>query len=130
MDGQTLGRLRAICLAMPDATEKLTWGEHPTFRVRDRIFAQHHDNHHRPGRVALWCKAAPGIQDALVGAAPERFFVPPYVGHHGWLGLRLDGVVDWDEVASLVEESYRLTAPKRAVAELDRRAGSAAEPGP
>jgi predicted DNA-binding protein (MmcQ/YjbR family) len=121
MSDDPLDRLRAICLALPEATEQLTWGEHPTFRVRDKIFAQYHANHHGDGRLALWCKAPPGAQDVLVGSDPERFFVPPYVGHHGWIGARLDVAPDWDHVADLVEESYRMTAPKRLAATLDRR---------
>jgi hypothetical protein len=110
--------LRAICLALPEATEKTAWGE-PTFRVRDKMFAMYTDNHHRDGRVALWCKAPEGAQEILVGAAPTRFFVPPYVGHKGWIGVRLDIEVDWNEVAEHVKESYRMTAPRQLVRLLD-----------
>lgn len=102
-------RLRAICLALPEAMEKEAWGD-PTFRVRDRIFAMFKQG---DGRPSLWCKALPGSQTVLVGADPERFFVPPYVGHRGWVGMRLDRWPDWNEVAELVRRSYRLTAPKR-----------------
>jgi predicted DNA-binding protein (MmcQ/YjbR family) len=102
-------RLRAICLALPEAMEKEAWGD-PTFRVRDRIFAMFKQG---DGRPSLWCKALPGSQTVLVGADPERFFVPPYVGHRGWVGMRLDRRPDWNEVAELVRRSYRLTAPKR-----------------
>ena len=109
MTDDALERLRALCLALPEATEKEAWGD-PTFRVRDKIFAMPKVG---DGRVSLWCKAPPDVQGMLVGSAPERFFVPPYVGHNGWTGVRLDGVVDWDEIADLVEESYRMTAPKR-----------------
>lgn len=109
-------RLRAICLALPEAVEKETW-EEPTFRVRNKIFAlQQHD---QDGRVAFWCKAPPGSQEVLVGADPQRFFVPPYLGCRGWVGVWLDGEPDWDEVAALVTRSYRLTAPKRLAARLD-----------
>ena len=101
-----LDRLRAICLALPEAAEKETW-DIPTFRIKDKIFAMAHD----PGTV--WCKAPRGVQAILVGAAPERFFVPPYVGHKGWIGFRLDHGTDWDEVAALIRRSYRMTAPKR-----------------
>ena len=73
------------------------------------------------GRVSMWCKAPPGAQVVLVGSDPERFFVPPYVGHRGWVGVRLDIEIDWDEVAGIVEESYRMTAPKRLAALLDGR---------
>jgi hypothetical protein len=104
-----LDRLRAICLALPEAAEKETW-DIPTFRIKDKIFAMAHD----PGTV--WCKAPAGVQAILVGAAPERFFVPPYVGHKGWIGFRLDRGTDWDEVAVLIRRSYRMTAPKRLAA--------------
>ena len=107
-------RLRKICLALPEAEERETWGD-PTFRVRDRIFAMVKRG---DGRVSLWCKAPPGSQMVLVGADPERFFVPPYVGHKGWVGVRLDDDPDWYEVAEIVRRSYRLTASKKLVALL------------
>ena len=107
-----LERLRAICLALPAATEKETWGD-PTWRVNNRIFAMQKGNY-EGGRPSVWFKAAAGGQEVLVGSAPDRFFVPPYVGHKGWVGLWLDGPrVDWEEAADLVEDSYRLIAPKR-----------------
>ena len=112
----SLGWLREVCLALPEATEQETWGD-PTFRVRGKIFAMHQRG---DGRPAVWCKAPAGAQGVLVGADPARFFVPPYVGHHGWIGVRLDAGIEWDEVADLVEESYRMTAPKRLAALLDR----------
>lgn len=111
-------RLREICLALPAATEKLAWGE-PTWRVRDRIFAQLEDHHHNSERVGVWLKAPDGAQEVLVGAAPGRFYRPPYVGHKGWVGAYLDVAdIDWDELAGLVEQSYRMVAPKRLLAEL------------
>ncbi len=118
MGDDPLGRVREICLALPETTEKLTWDTVPTFRVRDKIFAQYEANHHGDGRVSLWCKAPPGIQDILVGSDPAQFFVPPYVGHHGWIGVRLNVAVDWDEVSDLIHESYRMTAPNRLSAAL------------
>jgi predicted DNA-binding protein (MmcQ/YjbR family) len=108
-------RLRAICLALPEAEEREAWGD-PTWRVRDRIFAMEKRG---DGRISVWLKAPPGAQDVLVAADPARFFVPPYVGHRGWIGLRLDDGPDWDEVIALVARSYRLTAPKRLSARLD-----------
>ena len=114
MGDDPLARLRAICLALPEAAEQETWGD-PTFRVRGKIFAMPKGG---DGRVSLWCKAPPGMQDVLVAADPERYFVPPYVGHHGWIGVRLDPAPDWHDVADLVAESYRLTAPKRLAAQL------------
>jgi len=114
-----LGQLRGICGALPEFAEKVAWGT-PTFRVRNKMFGMFVDNHHGDGRLALWCKAPPGVQEILVGAAPARFFVPPYVGHNGWIGIRLDtDDVDWEEIAEHLRESYRLTAPKRLLATLD-----------
>ena len=89
-----------------------TWGD-PTFRVRGKIFAMEKRG---DGRISVWCKAPPGSQMVLVGADPDRFFVPPYVGPKGWIGMRLDRNPDWKEVAALVTRSYRLIAPKRLVA--------------
>jgi predicted DNA-binding protein (MmcQ/YjbR family) len=112
MPDDATDRLRKVCLALPEAVEKEAWGD-PTWRVRDKIFAMVKRG---DGRESLSCKAPPGSQMVLVGADPERFFVPPYVGHRGWVGMRLDGGPDWDEVALLVRRSYRLTAPKRLAA--------------
>ena len=109
MPERSVDRLRAICLSLPEAVEKETWGD-PTFRVRDRIFAL---VRHGDGRLSFWCKAPEGSQMVLVGADPDRFFVPPYVGHKGWVGVRLDPEPDWAEIAALVRRSYRLIAPKR-----------------
>src|ERR671910_932778 len=102
-------RLRAICLSLPEASEKEAWGD-PTFRIRDKIFAMEKRG---DGRISVWCKAPEGSQTVLVGADPRRFFVPPYVGHKGWVGVRLDSEPDWDEVEALIRRSYRLIAPKR-----------------
>src|SRR5918994_947744 len=115
MREQPIDRLRAICLALPGAVEKGAWGD-PTFRVRDKIFAMEKRG---DGRVSLWCKAPPGSKMVLVGADPERFFVPPYVGHKGWVGVRLDRGPDWEEVALLVRRSYRLIAPKSLASMID-----------
>lgn len=119
--GETpLDRLRAICLALPDATERLSHGE-PTWFVRGkRVFAMFADHHHND-ILGFWCPAPPGAQDVMVASAPGRFFVPPYVGHRGWLGVRLDVPVDWDEVAFLVTQAYRMVAPRQLVALLDGR---------
>jgi hypothetical protein len=114
-----LARVRKMCLALPEAHEKTAWGA-PTFRVRDRQFAMYLDNHHGDGRLALWCKAPPGAQEALVGADPERFFVPPYVGPSGWLGIHLDKGLDWGVIAGLVRDGYLEAAPKRLRAEVER----------
>jgi hypothetical protein len=117
MNDDPLDRLRMIALALPEATEGGGVGN-PSFRVRNKIFAMRHDLHR--GRWSCWCKAGPGVQEMLVAAEPERYFVPPYVGHHGWVGIWLDGEVDWVLVTDLVQKSYRMTAPKRLVAQLDK----------
>lgn len=104
-----LERLRAICLSLPDATEKETWGD-PTWRVRNRIFAMQKGNY-EGGRPSVWMKAPDGGQAVLVGAAPERFFVPPYVGGKGWIGVWLDPAdLDWEELTDLVEDSHAMVA--------------------
>jgi predicted DNA-binding protein (MmcQ/YjbR family) len=89
----------------------------PSWKVRDKIFAMQHGHEDRP---SVWFKAPPGVQELLVGAEPGRFFRPPYVGHAGWVGAWLDVAIDWEELGDLVDESYRMTAPKRLVAKLDR----------
>jgi predicted DNA-binding protein (MmcQ/YjbR family) len=121
----SLRRLRAICLALPEAEERETWGE-ATFRVRDKIFCMHHEGY-GDGPV-LTCKAPPGSQTILVGADPKRFYVPPYVGHKGWVGMRLGTGVDWREVGVLVKRSYSLTAPKKLLATLVEKTETVAAP--
>lgn len=113
MPPKPLTRLRKICLALPDAHEVEAWGE-PTFRVRNKLFAMFASasTHHGQGRPAVWCKAGPGNQELMVRGAPDRFFVPPYVGPSGWIGIWLDGTVDWNDLADLLRDSYDLTAPK------------------
>jgi hypothetical protein len=98
-------RLRRICLALPEAQEIETW-ETPTFRIRGKIFALVQAD-------GVWLKAPKGSQEILLEAAPDRFFRPPYLGHKGWVGVRLDGAVDWEEVAALVRRSFSLVAPRR-----------------
>ncbi len=114
MASKPLTRLRKLCLALPEAHEVEAWGE-PTFRVRKKLFAMYASpaSHHGSGRPAVWCKAAPGNQSLMVRAAPDRFFVPPYVGPSGWVGVWLDKDVDWTELADLLYDSYALVAPKR-----------------
>jgi hypothetical protein len=110
--------LREICLSFPESTERLSHGE-PTWFVRDKKVFVTYADHHPDERLGFWCAAPPGVQEELVAMAPERFFRPPYVGHRGWLGVFLDVPVDWDEVAVLVEDAYRMIAPKSLVALLD-----------
>jgi predicted DNA-binding protein (MmcQ/YjbR family) len=107
-------RLRAICLALPEVVERETW-ERPTYRVGEKIFAMEREE---DGRPALWCKAPPGSQHVLVTADPARFFVPPYVGPKGWIGMYLDARVKWDEVEKVVRRSYGLIAPRKLAARI------------
>lgn len=114
-----LDRVRAIALALPEVTERLSHGA-PTFFIRDKkTFVMYLDDHHGDGRLALWCSAPDGVQATLVDQEPDRFFRPPYVGHRGWIGVRLDVDVDWDEIAGIVEDAYRTIAPRKLVAELE-----------
>ena len=116
---EALERVRAICLGLPETNERLSHGS-PAFFIRDkRVFVMFLDDHHGDGRLALWCAAAPGMQDALVAGAPEHYFVPPYVGHRGWLGLRLDRDVPWDEVAGVIEDAWLAVAPAKLIAQLE-----------
>src|SRR5437016_12361384 len=108
-------RIRALCLGLPETSERLSHGA-PTFFVRGkRAFVMVLTNHHGDGRFALWCAAPTGIQAMLVEADPERFFVPPYVGHRGWLGVRLDRGLHWDEIAGIAEDAYAEVAPPKLV---------------
>jgi hypothetical protein len=108
-----LAAVREICLGLPETSERLSHGE-PTFFVREkRSFASIWDNHHSDGRFALICAAPEGLQAALVERDPERFYVPPYVGHRGWIGVRLDRGFDRDEIAGLLEDAFAEVAPAR-----------------
>jgi len=112
-----LDEVRRICVALPEVTEKLSHGS-ATFFAR-KSFLMFHDDHHGDGRLAVWVAAPVGAQDEMVTAEPERFFVPPYVGYRGWLGVRLDRDPDWHEVAQIIEDAYRTVAPKKLLALLD-----------
>jgi predicted DNA-binding protein (MmcQ/YjbR family) len=110
-----LARIREICLGLPETSERLSHGA-PTFFVRaKRAFVMVLSNHHGDGRFAIWCAAPAGMQKLLVDCDQERFFVPPYVGHRGWLGVRLDRRLDWDELAGIVEDAYGEVAPPKLV---------------
>ena len=123
---RVLGRLREVCIGLPEVEERLSHGA-PTFFVRGkRPFLIVLTDHHGDGRFAVWCAAGDGIQQMLVVADPERFFVPPYVGHRGWLGVRLDRGLDWEELAGIVEDAYAEIAPARLVEAAVRQSASAA----
>lgn len=111
-----LARLRKICLALPEAEEFVSHGE-AAFRIKkQRVFAMFANHHHDDGRIAVWLKAAPGAQEMLIESQPDRFFRPPYVGPSGWVGVLLDARTDWAMVGELVEEGWRLIAPKKLLA--------------
>ena len=120
MPPSALTRLRRLCLALPEAHEAIAWGE-PTFRVRNKMFAMHASaaTHHGAGRASVWCKATRENQQWMIAAAPERYFVPPYVGVSGWVGVYLDSHTDWAELANILRDGYRAVAPKRLVAVLE-----------
>jgi hypothetical protein len=108
-----LKRIRSICLALPETSERLSHGA-PSFFVREKkCFLMVLDDHHGDGIFGIWCAAPPGNQELLVAASPERFFRPPYVGHRGWLGVRLNDGVDWDELEGIVEDAFATVAPAK-----------------
>jgi hypothetical protein len=122
-----LGRVRAIALALPEVTERLSHGA-TCFFVRDKRPLCYFHDHHNDDRVSLWCPALPGVQEALVAGEPKRFFKPPTSASGAfsdWLGVFVDtsgdDAVDWDEIVEILEDAFRLVAPATAVAELDRR---------
>lgn len=111
-----IARARTIALALPGTSEKISHGE-PTFFAGGKVFCMVDNDHHGSGHVALWCKAEPGVQAALVEAEPRHFFVPPYVGKSGSIGVRLDSGLDWAKVAALIERAWREVAPKKLLGE-------------
>ena len=121
---RTLDRVRRICLALPEVTERLSHGS-PAFYVRGKTTLAHAwvNGHHDHTFPHLWLAAPPGAQEELVKSEPERFFRPPYVGHRGWIGVRLDRDVDWDEIGGIIDDAYRMKAPKTLVKQLDDSRG-------
>ncbi len=117
---RTFERLRGICLGLPEVEERLSHGA-PTFFVRGKKpFLMMLSDHHGDGRFAIWCAAPDGVQAMLAHADPGKFFVPPYVGHRGWLGVRLDKGVDWNELAGIAEDAFAEVAPAKLVAAAAR----------
>ena len=113
-----LQRLREMIARLPETSEKISHGS-PTWWGGKKTFATYHDGHYDDGRPAVWIKAPPGGQEALVGADPERFYRPRYVGPSGWVGMRLGASTDWSEVEALLIEGYRLVAPRRVLDALE-----------
>ena len=119
MPPRPLTRLRKLCLVLPEAHEVEAWGA-PTFRVRNKMFAMYSspESSHSEGRAAVWCKAGAGNQALMVRHAPDTYFVPPYMGPSGWVGVYLDDDANWTELPDLLRDGYRLVAPKRLAALL------------
>lgn len=108
---ELIDRVRTIALALPGASEKLSHGE-PAFFVRGRMFATVDNNHHGSGHVAMWCNAPEGAQQSLVEGDPKHFFVPPYVGKAGWLGVRLDSGLAWSVISDLLQQAHATSAAR------------------
>jgi hypothetical protein len=117
-------RLRTICMALPEMTERVSHGEPCWFAGGKKTVAMLDDHHHGANHLAFWAPAPPGAQTEMIEEDPDRFFRPPYVGGRGWIGMRIDRDPDWDEVAAVVREAYRLVAPKRLTALLGGHPGS------
>jgi hypothetical protein len=118
-----VARLRALCLGLPGTSERNSHGE-PGFFVgttekSSRQFVAVDRHHHGAEHIGFWCPAPPGAQEALIATDGDRFFRPPYVGHRGWLGVRIDRDPDWAEIAEIVRDAYRQVAPKSLAAQLD-----------
>jgi len=106
-------------MALPEVSERLSHGEVTWFIREKRVLAMMDDHHHGARHFAVTCPAPPGVQQELIELEPDRFYRPAYVGPSGWIGLRLDRDVDWDEVERIIEDAYRLKAPKTLVKQLD-----------
>jgi len=114
-----LDRVRALCMALPEVTERPSHGAPTWFIAGKKTFLTFHSDHHGDGILGFWCAAPPGVQQELVSEEPDRFFRPPYVGGRGWLGVRLDRSPDWSEVAEIVEDAYRTVASPKFLELLD-----------
>ena len=116
-----LKRVRELCVALPEVEERLSHGSPAWFVRGKKTFVMYLDDHHGDGRLALWCAAPSGMQEALVASDPDVYFRPPYVGHRGWVGVRLDRGLDWNEVAGAIEDAYLEVAPKSLIERVTRR---------
>ena len=121
-DVAPLARLRRICLALPETSEKVSHGE-PTFWVGGRMFATFDNHHHGAPHVGIWLAVPLGAQEALVYQDPRRFFVPPYVGGRGWVGVRLDNRPSWKVVEKVVREAYAFIKNKNPLPRRGRGQG-------
>jgi hypothetical protein len=123
MSTDPIERVRRLCLALPETTERLSHGE-PTFFVRGKVFVMFANNHHGDGHVAVWVPAPPGMQADLIERAPRTYFRPPYVGHRGWVGIELAEISD-EDLSFHVHLAWEQIAPKRLLAAARTRAATA-----
>jgi predicted DNA-binding protein (MmcQ/YjbR family) len=121
-DERLLSRLRKICMALPEATEKLSHGEPTWFAGKGKVFAMLDNHHHGASHLAVWLPQPLGAQEALIDADPKRFFRPPYVGPSGWIGVVLDTKPDWNMVAQMVRDAYLHVATQKLKSLLQQRA--------
>jgi len=114
-----LARVRTICASLPEVTERPSHGS-PAWFVRDKkTIAMFVDDHHGDGILGIWCAAPPGVQEQMIDEDPDVFFRPPYVGGRGWIGVRLSRTVTNGELRAILEDAFRVVAPKTLVARLD-----------
>jgi hypothetical protein len=113
-------RLRKICLALPEANERVSHGEPTWFAGKGKVFAMLDNHHHGAAHVSVWLPQPDGVQQMLIDADPDRFFRPPYVGPSGWVGIVLDRKPDWASVAQLVRDAYVHVATRKLVAQLPK----------
>ncbi|MGZ4676135.1 MAG: MmcQ/YjbR family DNA-binding protein [Acidimicrobiia bacterium] len=114
-----LARVRTVCAGLPEVEERLSHGS-PSFFVRGKkTLAMFVDDHHGDGILGIWCAAPPGVQAEMIDEDPDVFFRPPYVGHRGWIGVRLSRAVTDEELRLILEDAYRVVAPKTLAARLD-----------
>jgi predicted DNA-binding protein (MmcQ/YjbR family) len=118
-DAALAERLRKICLALPEANERVSHGEPTWFAGKGKVFAMLDNHHHGSEHLSVWLPMPRGVQDALLGADAERFFKPPYVGPAGWIGVVLDTRPNWKRVTQLVRDAYRFVATAKLRARLD-----------
>ena len=117
MSNDQLERVRHVCLALPETSERLSHGE-PTFFVHKKVFVMFADNHHDDGRIAVWLPVPPGLQTELIASEPQTYFRPPYVGVRGWVGIELAHISD-EDLRFHIEVAWELIAPKRLLAKRE-----------
>lgn len=115
MSAQQVERVRRICLALPEASEKLSHGE-PTFFVHKKAFVMFANNHHNDGRIAVWLPVPPSLQPVLIDSSPDIYFRPSYMGHRGWVGIELARISD-EDLGYHIHVAWELIAPKRLLTE-------------